>query len=235
MTSPTLFFAIFYLRLNAFLNSNRFGLVGLGPNFWSCLCVSYCIMGNPMTDDTLQLIHRAQADDQKAFAALFERYKNLVYRTAYLALGDTHSAEDALQEVFVLVHRSLRGFDPHRAAFSTWLYRITINYCLNHRRRRSLLSAPLDELATTGEFPGAQAGDEDVWQAVHSLTAKQRAVVILRYSWELSYADMAQVLEIPLGTVKSRLDLALKTLRRVLDGKESCPGCMPEVEAIDEL
>jgi RNA polymerase sigma-70 factor (ECF subfamily) len=175
-------------------------------------------MQNKMGSEIARLIHRAQANDRDAFAALFEQYKNMVYKSAYLMLGNTHDAEDVLQEVFVLVHRSLSGFDSRLAAFSTWLHRITINQCLNYRRKRSLLSVPLDETLMIGEFPGKQlAEDEAVWQAVHNLSDKQRAVVVLRYYWEMSYADMAQILEIPLGTVKSRLDLALKTLRRALD------------------
>jgi RNA polymerase sigma-70 factor (ECF subfamily) len=192
-------------------------------------------MQNKMGSETSQLVRRAQTNDRDAFAALFEQYKNLVYKSAYLMLGNTHDAEDVLQEVFVLVHRSLSRFDPRLAAFSTWLHRITINQCLNHRRKRSLLSVPLDDALMIGEFPGKQsAEDEAVWQAVHSLSDKQQAVVVLRYYWEMSYADMAQILEIPLGTVKSRLDLALKTLRRALDNK-SYSNLASEVEVTHEL
>lgn len=181
-----------------------------------------------MNETSLQIIRRAQARDREAFAALFAQYKNLVYRSASLMLGDPHDAEDALQEVFVLVHRSLDGFDPHKGAFTTWLHRITINYCLNHRRKRSFLSTPLDEALSTGEFPGAQsAEDEAIWQAVRGLSDKQQAVVVLRYYWDLSYAEVAQILDIPLGTVKSRLDLALKTLRPLLDEQMLQPVQVP--------
>jgi RNA polymerase sigma-70 factor, ECF subfamily len=189
-----------------------------------------------MANDTLQLILRAQAGDRQAFAALFEQYKNLVYKSAYLMLGDAHDAEDVLQEVFVLVHRSLSTYNLHRGAFSTWLHRITINYCLNHRRRRSLVSVSLDEVVSASEFPGAQLAEEEaVWQAIRRLSDKQQAVVILRYYWELSYAEVAQILEIPLGTVKSRLDLALKTLRQSLEKQEFRSGSAPGVEACDEM
>ncbi len=189
-----------------------------------------------MTDPTSQLIRRAQAQDRDAFAALFEQYKNLAYRTAYLMLDNPHDAEDALQEVFVLVHKSLAGFDPHKGAFTTWLHRITINYCLNHRRKRSFISSPLDETLSNGEFPGAQsAEDESIWQAVRGLSDKQQAVVVLRFYWDVSYAEIAQILEIPLGTVKSRLDLAMKTLRPVFELEKSRSGPNPAVEATHEL
>ena len=189
-----------------------------------------------MTDPTSQLIRRAQANDRDAFAALFAQYKNLVYRTAYLMLDNPHDAEDALQEVFVLVHKSLTGFDPRKGAFTTWLHRITINYCLNHRRKRSFISSPLDETLSNGEFPEAQSAEEDaIWQAVRGLSDKQQAVVVLRYYWDLSYAEVAQILEIPLGTVKSRLDLAIKTLRPVFEAEKSRAGTHPAVEVTHEL
>jgi RNA polymerase sigma-70 factor, ECF subfamily len=193
-------------------------------------------MQTKMTDMTLQIILRAQAGDRQAFAALFEQYKNLVYRNAYLILGNTHDAEDALQEVFVLVYKALPGFDPRKGALTTWLHRITLNYCLNQRRKRNLASVHLDEIILKSEAPDSRQADQEVlWQAVHSLSDRQRAVVILRYYWELSYAEVAQILEIPLGTVKSRLDLALKTLRQTLEKQEFRSGALPDVEMCDEM
>ena len=170
----------------------------------------------------MDLIKHAQAGDREAFAALFEQHKNLVYRTAYLILGDAHEAEDALQEVFLSVHRSLDSFDARKGAFTTWLYRVTLNFCLSHRRRR-LHHSSLEDVAPTPatDFPGAQlAEDDSLWQATRSLSDKQQAVLILRYYWDLPYAEIASILDVPLGTVKSRLDLALKTLRKILEEQE---------------
>lgn len=189
-----------------------------------------------MANDPLQFIPRAQAGDREAFAVLFGHYKNLVYKTAYLTLGDTLDAEDALQEIFLLVHKSLATFDPRRGAFTTWLYRITINYCLNHRRRQNPISVPLDDNGLTSEFPGRQLAEEEaIWQAIQRLSDKQQVVVVLRYYWELSYADVAQILDIPLGTVKSRLDLALKTLRRALEEQSARSGSTAEMKVAHEL
>jgi RNA polymerase sigma-70 factor (ECF subfamily) len=179
----------------------------------------------------LDLIRHAQAGDHEAFAALFEQYKNLVYKTAYLILGDAHEAEDALQEVFLLVHKSLMSFDSRKGAFTTWLYRITLNFCLNHRRKRRHSS--LEDVSPTPaiHFPGAQLAEEDsLWRATRSLSDKQQAVVILRYYWELPYAEIASILDVPLGTVKSRLDLALKTLRKILEEQEPGKGSISQVE-----
>jgi len=93
----------------------------------------------------MDLIQRSQSGDEQAFAALFHQYKNLVYKTAYLILGDAHEAEDVLQEVFIKVYRSLHTFQPKKGAFTTWLYRITINHCLNRRRKRHLSFSSLDD------------------------------------------------------------------------------------------
>ncbi len=171
----------------------------------------------------MHLISRSQAGDQGTFTALFEQYKNLVFKTAYLMLDSVTEAEDALQEVFVLVHRDLPSFDPRKGAFTTWLYRVTVNYCLNHRRKRTFINVPLEDApsATAGESPGASLAEEElIRQAVKELSEKQRAVVILRYYWELPYAEISRILDIPLGTVKSRLDLALRTLRRTLEDQD---------------
>jgi len=184
----------------------------------------------------LQIIIRAQNGDREAFAILFEQYKNLVYKTAYLMLGESTEAEDALQEIFVQIYKSLSGFDPGKAAFTTWLYRVTFNYCLNHRRKKRPITLPLEDIspALRSEFPGAQLAEEEILQqAIGKLTDKQRAVVILRYFWDLPYAEIAQVLDVPLGTVKSRIDLALKTLRKGIEGQESDKGSVSQMEVCE--
>lgn len=166
--------------------------------------------------------------DEQDFAALFDEYKNLVYKTAYLQLGGAHEAEDALQEVFVKVYESLDSYDPEKGAFTTWLHRITINQCLNRRRKRHPLSIPPDRIPwltshTSSPESWTQMSEEieTVRQAVSRLSDKQRAVVILRYYRELSYAEIADILDIPLGTVKSRLNLAHRTLRKELEVGET--------------
>ncbi len=167
----------------------------------------------------MDLICRCQTEE--AFAALFHQYKNLVYKTAYLMLDSADEAEDVLQEVFFQVYRSLSTFEPSKGAFTTWLYRVTVNHCLSRRRKRRLLTISLEKISPLAptEHPSSQDRLEDeeaVRQALSRLSEKLRTVVILRYYSELSYAEIAQVLNIPVGTVKSRLDLALKTLRQEL-------------------
>lgn len=183
----------------------------------------------------MDLIRRCQRGDEEAFAALFHEYKDLVYKTAYLMLGSAEEAEDALQEVFLRVHNSLSTFEPSKGAFTTWLYRITVNHCLSWRRKHHLYITALDKV-----FPVSLTGhpsshdrledDDVVRQMLSRLSEKLRAVVILRYYLELSYAEIAQVLNIPVGTVKSRLDLALKTLRKEL----GTLGYAPALSAVSQ-
>jgi RNA polymerase sigma-70 factor (ECF subfamily) len=183
----------------------------------------------------LTLLRRYQAGDQDAFALLFDLHKNLVYRTALLTLGDPLDAEDILQEVFVQVHRSLSVFDPARGAFTTWLYRITINKCLNWRRShhgtQSLEELPEHALSVTPDVEEQQAESESIRQALDRLNVKLRVVIILRHYWDLSYAEIATILDLPLGTVKSRLNLAMRTLQNKWDGKSpSRTLSLPEAE-----
>lgn len=171
-----------------------------------------------MQSEVMVLIGRTLAGDQSAFAALYHQYKNLVYKTAWLLLGNTAEADDALQEVFLLAHRALATYQPERAAFSTWLYRITTNYCLSWRRRRRLNLLPLEWAGGTADAAQRQHEErledtDTVFRCVQRLSGKKRAVVVLRYYWDLSYAEISTILDIPLGTVKSRLNEALRVMR----------------------
>lgn len=164
------------------------------------------------------LIRRSQAGDEDAFAQIFEGYKNLVFRTAFLMLESADDAEDVLQDVFIQVHHSLNSYDPSKAAFSTWLHRITVNKCLNRKRHWTFFTALLDDvpernLPASAVFDAQHADIESVQQAISGLSVKLRAVVVLRFYWELSYAEISEILNLPLGTIKSRLNLALSTLQ----------------------
>jgi RNA polymerase sigma-70 factor, ECF subfamily len=162
----------------------------------------------------MDVITRSQAGDGEAFAELFHQYKNLVYRTAYLMLNNGQEAEDALQEVFLKVHRTLETYDPGRGALTTWLYRITVNHCLNERRRSAPVIVPL--VSSNGHGPsveGQVADDDEMARALAGLSEKLKAVVVLRYYAGLAYAEIAEALDVPLGTVKSRLNQALAELR----------------------
>jgi RNA polymerase sigma-70 factor (ECF subfamily) len=167
------------------------------------------------------LIERSLVGDQRAFEQIFHDYKNLVYKTACLMLNNAQEAEDILQVVFLQVYRSLDAYDPAKGAFTTWLHRITINRCLNWERKQRFnllsLTPGLEGKVSKSLSPEDRLGDkEELRQAIHKLSDKLRAAVILRYDWEMSYAEIAETLDIPLGTVKSRLAQALEKLGKEL-------------------
>jgi RNA polymerase sigma-70 factor (ECF subfamily) len=169
----------------------------------------------------MNLIERILSGDPNAFELIFDQYKNLVYRTAYLILENSNEAEDALQETFLKAYRYLETYQPSKGAFSTWLYRITVNHCLRQRRKLTRIFKPLETY--NDEFKQVHSSHEDklseeqvVLQMINRLSNKLRIVVILRYFLDLSYLEITQVLDIPLGTVKSRLNMALNKVRNEL-------------------
>ena len=179
----------------------------------------------------MNLVQQWQSGDPKAFEALFHRYKDMVFRTALLMMGDECQAEDMLQESFVKVYRSKDKFKGDENGFKQWLYRITMNICIDHYRGKSLTASSLEQMSEEGFVPAEESFQasvdleekDAVWQAMNSLDGKHRLVVILRYFHELPYEGIAQILDVPVGTVKSRLNTAVKTLREVLangEGKE---------------
>ena len=170
----------------------------------------------------MDVIERSRRGDPDSFAELYRQYKNLVFKTAYLILGDPADAEDVLQDVFVKLASALPGFDPRRASFSTWLYRITVNHCLNQRRKIRPDAAASVESAHSLE--SQVAADLDLARALSALSDKLRAAVVLRYYAGLAYDQIAEVLNVPVGTVKSRLNQAIQTMRAAMTpAPESLP------------
>ncbi|MFZ2486611.1 MAG: sigma-70 family RNA polymerase sigma factor [Anaerolineae bacterium] len=194
----------------------------------------------PFGVPTEELIKRHQAGQPAAFDALFDRYKDYVYRVAYMTLRNSDDAEEATQEAFLDVLRGLRSFDVEGAArFETWVYRVTVNRCKTRLRKKRLPSADWDELEerlehtdtdpemADGTLTGHMDGNPEemtlrqedkvrLWHAVNQLSDSHREVVMMRYAQEFSYEEIADALEINIGTVKSRLFNAHKKLQEIL-------------------
>lgn len=174
------------------------------------------------------LITRAREGDQDAFRQLVERYQGAVYNLAYRMLGDPGDAEDAAQEIFVRIYRQLGRYDPARK-FSTWTLAIATNYCIDQLRRRRMQLVPLENI-----IPWARARDagpegeaitqesrDEVQRLIKQLPEKYRAPLILRYFDEMSCAEIADVLGMPEGTVKTQIHRARKALEKLLaEGEE---------------
>ncbi len=158
------------------------------------------------------LVAAASKGDVEAFARLVREHSNLVYRVALRMLGND-DAQDASQEVWVKVWKNLRNFRG-QSAFSTWLYRITVNICLSVRQKE----ARRDERELGGEMPylsESSGGDADpetaalnaerrgeIEAALLHVRAEHRAALVLRHMEGLSYAEIAEVLDVPNGTAK---------------------------------
>jgi len=180
-------------------------------------------------DPDLDIVRLAQASATRrlAMGILYERFRGRVYNTALRIVGDRDEASDVLQDVFILLFRKIHRFKA-RAHFASWVYRISVNVSLDHLRRRRripLVGAPaavLDVLPertplTTPERTFAQRDLQGhVREALQSLSDRLRIVIVLRYLEGLSYADIAEILECSLGTVKSRLNRAHTAMRREL-------------------
>jgi RNA polymerase sigma-70 factor (ECF subfamily) len=159
------------------------------------------------------LLARARRGDVEAFRRLVQEHSGLVYAVALRMLG-RESAQDASQEVWVRVWRNIKGFRGE-SAFSTWLYRITVNTCLSLRQRESRRHHERDygeELPYLPEAPGGEADPEavalsaerrqEIEAALLHVRAEHRAALVLRHMEGLSYAEIAEVLEVPDGTAK---------------------------------
>ena len=174
----------------------------------------------------VDLIEKWQSGDMGAFEALFHQYKKLVFRTAYLLTGRREEAEDILQAVFVSVWKSRHTFNPNKGKLTTWLHRITVNHCIGGQRKKQPVFLSLEERRPHFPDMKRQEQPEEVlvskWEyerlikAMNSLDSKHRSVLVLRYFNDLSYGEIAQVVDIPLGTVKSRINQAFKSLREQL-------------------
>ena len=181
-----------------------------------------------MTTPDTDLIARAAAGDHSAFQALVERHRSMVYRVAYQFAGNHHDAEDIAQDVFIKVYRSLERFRQD-AQLTSWMYRIVMNACIDHRRRhRPSVAAPFGEEAehrlmnTVEETPGpeerAYAGElGQVLEAeINRLPHGQRIVFIMRHHQGLKLGEIAEALGLAEGTVKRQLHAAVHRLRHAL-------------------
>jgi RNA polymerase sigma-70 factor, ECF subfamily len=167
------------------------------------------------------LVQRVASGDESALSDLYDRYAGLVYGTGIRYLGDRGTAEELVQDVFTSVWKNSAAFDPARASFATWVYRITRNRAtdLIRRRRarvRTVESEPLFEPGET-DPSGALSRSFDVADALSRLSPVHREVLVLAYFQGFSQREISERTRTPLGTVKSRTTAALRALREAME------------------
>lgn len=185
----------------------------------------------PSTPPDADLVRSALAGDQRAYAELLSRYRSRVFGLALRMVRNAEDATDIAQEAFVRAFQSLAGFDSSKS-FGAWIAKITANLCIDHYRRRRVVTISLDGPTEgdrgerTWEFADNQAKPDEiiarseserrVEEIIESLSPRYRIVVLLRYKEDLAYEEIALVLGVPLGTVKARLHRAHHILKRKL-------------------
>lgn len=174
-----------------------------------------------MKPQTASLVERARSGEQAALAALIREYTPGVYRFAYRMVGSEEEARDVAQETFLRMIRNLERYDSHYS-FSTWLYRITRNLCIDRARfkfrwrfSRSSKEKDLDEEDPVERLPTAEDTPLDnmltmerkkaIEIALEKLKPNYREVLVLFHFEELSYQEIAHVLQVPIGTVMNRI------------------------------
>lgn len=176
------------------------------------------------TISDFELIKRLQAGSLEALGILYDRHRHLVFRTALAISGDEDAAADLLQDVFLRLHRFAERIDPERP-LEPWLYRMTTNLSYTWVKRRKRWLRPLEDVASwlVGGYkdtPAYQVEVDESWylirQAIAALPLSQRGVVVLYYINDLSLQEISDILEIPVGTVKSRLHYGRQTLKKQL-------------------
>lgn len=178
-------------------------------------------MSNPSDQELILQLQQGSLD---ALGELYDRYRQMVYRTALAITGDTEAASDLLQDVFLRLYRFADRIDIQRP-IEPWLYRMTANLSYTWVKRSRRWLQPLDDLADWLAGNGKNSPQEvaernDEWaqvqKAVSALSFPQRVVVVLYYLNDLSLQEIANILEVPVGTVKSRLHYGRKSLKKSL-------------------
>jgi RNA polymerase sigma-70 factor (ECF subfamily) len=164
-----------------------------------------------------ELVRRVASGDERALSGLYDRYAGLVYGTGMRYLGDRGTAEELVQDVFTSVWKNAAGFDPTRARFATWVYRITRNRAtdLIRRRKARVRTVENEPLLEPGEADpsGELSKNFDVAAALSRLSPVHREVLVLAYFRGFSQREISDHTDTPLGTVKSRTTAALRALR----------------------
>lgn len=182
--------------------------------------------GDIVTSSDLELVERAQAGDRSALDELLDRHYDRIAARCRRIAGNTADGDDATQEALLAIVRGLTRFDG-RSSFSTWAYRVATNACLDELRRRGRRPTPTeDDLDRVERDHGDDLADDvarrdEVRTALATLTPEFRAPLVLRDLEGLDYAEIAETLDLPPGTVRSRIARARRQLADRLGNQEA--------------
>ncbi len=168
------------------------------------------------------LVRAHVSGDPEAFRKIYEKFHRKIFASSFRIIGEEEQAADLTSEVFLKIYNELRSF-KFESKLSTWLFRVAVNHAINKANENRRHTRIREKIEKEGLRPkgGTREGkpiDEEIHRAIQVLSPKLRAIVSLRYLEGLSYDEMADLLDVSLGTVKSRLFLAHETLRPLLNG-----------------
>ncbi|MCU9614987.1 RNA polymerase sigma factor SigW [Caldibacillus lycopersici] len=184
-----------------------------------------------MEDIVKKRIKEVRKGDHNAFGEIVELYKSKVYQLCYRMLGNSHEAEDIAQEAFIRAYVNIDRYNIDRK-FSTWLYRIATNLCIDRIRKKKpdyYLDAEIagtegmnmySQIAAEGMLPEDEVTSMElqalIQREILNLPEKYRSVIVLKYIEELSLNEISEILDMPLGTVKTRIHRGREALRKQL-------------------
>ncbi|MCG1023778.1 MULTISPECIES: RNA polymerase sigma factor SigW [Sutcliffiella] len=176
-------------------------------------------------------IKQIKKGDQDAFAEIVEIFKDKIYQLVYRMIGNSHEAEDIAQEAFIRAYININSFDVNRK-FSTWLYRIATNLTIDRIRKKkpdyyldaevagteglTMYSQVAADIALPEEEVETMELQGEIQRQILKLPDKYRSVIVLKYIDELSLIEISEILEIPVGTVKTRIHRGREALRQQL-------------------
>ena len=183
-------------------------------------------MKNPVQskDLDLELVQKTARGDEKAFEQLMAKYEKAVFNTIYRYIGNTEDVEDLAQEIFIKIWKNAKKFKG-RSKFSTWLYRIAVNHCLDYRKKNRQRAVSLDQMTDKDIIPEALqvSADRDqetrvaiVRKALSELPDRQRIALVLAQYEGLSYKEIAETMKVTVSSVESLIFRARKALKAKL-------------------
>ena len=168
----------------------------------------------------LELVNNTKSGDPEAFSELVRRHQHIVYNVAYRFMRDVALAEDMAQEAFLKAYRLLKGFRGD-CSFSTWMYRVTCSVCLtelSRRKRRGEVELLPKHAGASAVYPSDAIDMPDhIRRCVAKLSDRYATIITLYYLKGVSYEEIAQVMEIPMGTLKTWMFRARKQLRKIVE------------------
>jgi RNA polymerase sigma-70 factor (ECF subfamily) len=188
-----------------------------------------------LREEDIQLVARARAGDERAFRTLLEKYERAVFSICLRMVRNREEATDLAQESFIKTFGSLDRYNPEYA-FSSWLFKITSNLCIDHLRKRRITTFAMDDPVESekGEFTRQYVAPDPppdetfsrnekmqkLEKGIAALPEHYRIMLVLRHQEDLSYEEIAESLAIPLGTVKARIHRAREMLKTILEGED---------------